>query len=76
MQYAVKGSDEQWTKAIDEKDITERNGQDSQHPQQVKEKRKLDSDDIQREIDNQTPKSKKQQDKKRSSKKSKKRKSS
>ncbi len=76
MQYAVKGSDEQWTKALNGKDIADSGTVKIHSTQQVKEKRKLDSDDIQREIDNQTPKSKSSKDKKRSSKKSKKRKSS
>ena len=73
MQYAVKGSDEQWTKVLNGKDIADSGTVKIHSTRQVREKRKLDSDDIQREVDYQTPKSK-SKEKKNSSKKSKKRK--
>jgi N-acetyltransferase 10 len=54
MQYAVKGSEEQWNKALDGKDI----GNSVQIHSLVKarEKRKLESQDIEREAELQTPK--------------------
>lgn len=48
MQYAVKGSDDQWAKALDGKSIEE--GTKTVQIQSVREKRKLDDDDMEKEV--------------------------
>jgi N-acetyltransferase 10 len=67
MQYAVKGSEEQWSKALDGKDV----GDSVQIHSfvETREKRKLDSQDIEREAELQTPKKDGKGTKKKSSKK-------
>lgn len=73
MQYAVKGSDEQWSKVLNGKEITDSGTVKIHSTREVGEKRKLDSEDIEKEADYQTPKHK-GKDKKRSKKSSKKKK--
>ena len=47
MQYAVKGSDEQWARALDGKNL---DGPATVQIQTVREKRKLGEDDVEKEI--------------------------
>jgi len=58
MQYAVKGSDEQWSKVLNGKDITDSGTVKIHSTREVGEKRKLESEDIEREADYQTSKNK------------------
>ena len=76
MQYVVKGSDEQWHKALDGKDISESGTIKIHSLQKVGEKRKLDHEDIEREAGYQTPKETRSKGKKQSTKKSSKKKRS
>lgn len=46
MQYAVKGSDDQWAKALDGKSL---DGPGAVQIQSVREKRKLEEDDLEKE---------------------------
>ena len=71
MQYAVKGSDEQWSKVLNGEDVTDSGTVKIHSVREVGEKRKLDSEDIAREADYETPE-RKGKGKKQSSKKSKK----
>lgn len=58
MQYVVKGSDDQWSKALEEKEVDDTTG--TVKISSVRDaKRKLDQRDIEKEIENQTPKSEK-----------------
>lgn len=69
MQYAVKGSDEQWSKVLNGRDVTESGTVKIHGVREVGEKRKLGSEDIEREANNETLKHK-SKGKKSSSKKS------
>ena len=58
MQYVIKGSDDQWSKALEEKEVDDTTG--TVKISSVRDaKRKLDQRDIEKEIENQTPKSEK-----------------
>ena len=46
MQYAVKGSNDQWTKALDGKSM---DGPGTVQIQSVREKRKIEDDDLEKE---------------------------
>lgn len=58
MQYAVKGSDEQWNKVLNDKDVLNSDTVKIHSIREVGEKRKLDSEDIAREADYETGKGK------------------
>ena len=67
MQYAVKGTEEQWSKALNGKDIGD--SVQIHTVRKTKEKRKLDNQDIEREAESQMPKTMGSGKKKRSAKK-------
>lgn len=52
MQYAIKGSDEQWAKALEGKNVDD--GPATIQIQGVREKRKLEDDDMEKEAMNET----------------------
>lgn len=67
MQYAVKGSEEQWSKAVNGNKIGD--SVRIHTVREMKEKRKLDNQDIERELESQTPTHKGSGKKKKSAKK-------
>ena len=66
MQYAVKGSDDQWAKALDGKSVE---GPGTVRIQSVREKRKIDDDEVEKEISHEESMYKKGKKGKKSSKK-------